>query len=302
MCSTLDICSFNWCCCWCYWSHSWCVGCWSFCSVLIFTDNCHSWCSSYKVWFWNECYCSICCNCKFTNTFNSLSCWTIVKCCWNIFVDWNSLFNTVNFNCTTLEFRLTCLSCTLDVFCFCWCCGWCYSYYSWCVLSCSSLNVLFLNLTVFISSNWRWQCNFHTFGCTSKAWFWSEGYFTSCRINSVSPFSCYCYRCRISSKTCCWIYQLSRIVRAWSNNNLITSWVRSCCIKGRCFFLSCTLNIFRCFVNPFDFNRSNCWDVKTIHGIQLTINVCFLVWEFCWPTSIITIIIWTTDRDTISCS
>ena len=536
LCSTLDICSFNWCCRWSYWSHSWCISCRGFGSVLIFTNNRHCWCSSNEWFFRYECNCSVCCYCVSTNAVNCLSRWTIIEGRWNSFINRYCFLNAIYCYSSALKFRFTSLRCTLDIFCFSWCCcrcywndfrcvccihldtvwtfrlnlgwsyhtcvwfisrcesdltsswidrvstdfsctissiswctchfiaiiiqkrvaiifdrnsfiftihlnscsckGWCtglsrtldifwscrvcswncwhnswcvgriwsngcsltisicnrssclnsYSFCStnkvffwrkcycssrwvdsiatfscycyscfiswltscwihqflacdfssliitqikgwclglrnvlnirrnlvcrshcdwcdcWCVLSCCSLDVILLDLTIFVSTNWRWQCNFHTFCCTSKAWIWSEGYFTRWRINRISSFPFNCYRWRISSETCGRIHQLSRIFCTWSDCNLVTIWVSLSCVKGRSFFLSRPLNIRRSFVNSFDFNWSDCWNVLTIHGIQLTINVWFLIWEFCWPTSIITVVIWTTDRNTISCS
>ena len=124
--STLDISCFSWCRSRCYWSYSWCIRCRSFGSVLIFTNNCHCWSSSSKWFLRNKGYRSVCCHCVCTNAIYCLSSWAIVKCCWNIFVDFNSFLNAINCHSSTLEFRFTFLSCTLNVSCFCWSCSWSY--------------------------------------------------------------------------------------------------------------------------------------------------------------------------------
>ena len=118
---------FCWCRCWCHRSYCWGVSCRSFCSVLIFTNHCYSWCRSDEWFFWNKGYCSVWSNsvCSFTR--NGLRSWTIFKGCrcsiihWNIWIPW-------------CEAWFTCLCLSLDV---CRCCR-ISSWYNWSDLRCVS--------------------------------------------------------------------------------------------------------------------------------------------------------------------
>ena len=169
---TLRSSRFSWCCCWSYWSYSWCVSCRSFCSVLIFTNNCYGWCCSCKWFLWNKCHSSVCCYCVSTNAVNCLSCWTIVEGCWNVIVHWHT---AIAFS----KFRLTCLSLTLFT---CWCCIFrsrSYRCHSWCVFSCDLSSVLIH----------AFHCYAWTF--SSKWFFWNESYGSIWR-NGVSSFTIYC--------------------------------------------------------------------------------------------------------------
>ena len=197
LCRTLNIFRDSWGCCWRYWGYCWCVGCWSFCSVLIFADNCHSWCSSDKWFLWYKCNSTVCCYCVCTDTFNSLSCCSIVKCCWNSFVDWNSFFYSINRYSSTLEFRLTFLSCALDVCCFCWCRSWCY----WNNLRCVSC--------IHLDSVWAFSLNLN------------RSYFTCIRL--ISWCECYSTSCWVDRECtdwCCSIFSIS-----WCRWNFVTIFI-----------------------------------------------------------------------------
>ena len=183
---TLLTCSFNWCRCRAYWSYCWCVSCRSFGAVLIFTNNCYCWSCSSKWFLRNKGYCSVCCYCVGTNTIYCLGSWAIVKCCRNSFIDVYCFLNAINGYCTTLEFRFTCLSGTLNISGFSWCCCWAYWNDFRCV-SCINFNSIW---TFSLNLNW---CHSTCVGFIS----WCEGYLASCWINWVSTdFSCTV--CRIS--------------------------------------------------------------------------------------------------------
>ena len=121
---TLNVCRCCWLSSWCYRSYSWCVGCWGFFAVNIFTNNCHCWGSSNEWFFWYKCHCTVCGYCVSTNTFYCLSGWTIIEGCWNVIVHWHTAI-------TFSKFRLTCLSRTLNICWCCWCCSWCNRSYFW---------------------------------------------------------------------------------------------------------------------------------------------------------------------------
>ena len=237
MSGTLNICCFCWCSSWFNRSYSWCVGCRCFCSVLIFADNCHSWCSSDEWFFWYKCNSTVWSYCVCTNTFNGLSCWTVIECCWNIFVDFNSLFNAINRYSSTLKFRFTCLSSTLDVFCFSWCCSWCYWNNLWSV-SCINLD-----------SVWAFSLNLNRryFTCV-RLISWCEGYSSSCWVDRECTDWC----CSIFRVSCCsWNFVtifIQKFVAVIFNSDffVFTIYRNSCTRKGWFTCLSSTLDIFRC--------------------------------------------------------
>ena len=186
LCSTLDICSFNWCRCRCYRSHSWCISCRSFGSVLVLTHNSHCWCSSSKCFLRYEGYGSVCCYCVGTNAVYCLGSWAIIKCCWNIFIDVYCFLNAVYCYSATLEFRSTCLCNTLNISGFSWLSCWGY----WNDFRCISC--------IYLDTVWAFSLNLNRRYLTCIRFVsWCEGYLTSCWINWVSTdFSCTV--CRIS--------------------------------------------------------------------------------------------------------
>ena len=143
------------------WIYSWCVGRRCFGSVLIFTNNGYGWCSTSKAWFWNKCNSTVCCYCISTNAIDCFRSRSIIEGCWNSIVHW---YTAIAFS----KFRFTCLSRTLNICCFSWCCSWCYWCYCWCVSrSCLS------SIHVFTNNSYRWCC-------TDKCFFRNEGYGSIC--------------------------------------------------------------------------------------------------------------------------
>ena len=157
----LDIFRCSWICCWHSRFYSWCVACIRSdgCSFTISVcDGCsclyfNSFSSSDKVFLRCEGYCScsridsVCsftfyCHCCFISRLTSCWVYQFLTC------DFRSLI-VAQLKCRSLS-----LWNVLDILrnFVCWCdCNWSYS---WSVLSRSSLNVLLLNLTIFVSTNW----------------------------------------------------------------------------------------------------------------------------------------------------
>ena len=264
---TLNICWFSWSCSWRYRSHSWCVSRWSFSTVHVFTNDCDCWCCACKWFLRNKCHSSVCCYCVSTNAVNCLSCWTIVEGCWNSFIDSHCFLNTINSYCSTLEFRFTCLSGTLDICCFSWCCCRRYRY------DFRRVGCIYLNTVWTFSLNLGW-C-YHT--CV---WF-------ICRCESDSTCSwidwiCTNFSCTISSISWCACHFIAIIIQKCvaiifnGNSFIFTIYLNSCSCKGWCTCLSRTLDIFwscrACCWN----SCYNSWCISCIRcdSCSLTVRIC----------------------------
>ena len=167
-------------CCWCYWCNSWSILSCRWGTILIYTFNSYACSCSCEWFFWYECNRSVWCNCVCSFSWDYLSCWTIVKCCWNIFIDVYCFLNTINCHCSTLEFRFTYLSSTLNIRCFSWCSCWGYWNNFRCVC-CIHLDAI-----------WTFSLNLNRRYLTCIRFVsWGEGYLTSCWINCEgTDFSC----------------------------------------------------------------------------------------------------------------
>ena len=162
LCCTLHIFRSCWVCSWNCRHNSWCVsrirsnGCSLAISICNGSSclNSYSFCSTNKVFFWRKCYCSS----RWVDSIATFTCY-----CHSCFISWLT-------SCGIHQFLACDFSSLIITQIKGWClglrnvlnirrnlvcrshCDWCDS---WSVLSCCSLNVLLLNLTIFIASNWR---------------------------------------------------------------------------------------------------------------------------------------------------
>ena len=264
----MDIRCFSWCCSRSYWNNFRCVGCIYLDTVWAFSLNL-GWCYYTCVWFIRRCEgylssclinwistnfsCAICsigwCSCHFITIF--------VQKYVAIIFNHNSLIFTVHLNSCSCKGWSTCLSGTLDIFRCSWFSCWNSCYNSWCVgrIWCNGCC-----LTVCVGNS-RSPLNCYTSCSTNKVFLRCEGNCSSCRVDSIATFTCYCYSSFISRLTSCWIDQFL----ACDFSSLIVAQ-----IKGRCLCLRNILNILRYLVC-----RSNCnwcyqwcvsrWSFSTIH-------------------------------------
>ena len=159
---TLDIFRCSWLSCWNSSYNCWCVGCigCNCCSLTVGICNSssclnsYSFCSTNKVFFWRKCYCSS----RWVDSIATFSCYCYccfisrLTSCWIyqfLACDFSSLIITQIKgwclglrNVLNIRRNLVCRSH----------CDWCDS---WSVLSCCSLDVVLLDLTIFVSTNWR---------------------------------------------------------------------------------------------------------------------------------------------------
>ena len=252
---TLNICWFSWCCSWCYWSHSWCISCRGFGSVLIFTNNRYGRCFTCEWLFRNKSYCSICSYCICTSTFHSFSRWAIIKCCWNIFVDWYTAI-------TLSKFRFTSLSSTLDVSWFRWCCCWSYWCHSWGVSRRSFGSIL-------IFTNNRYG------RCFTCEWFlWHECNCSICCYcictNTINCLSCW------TIVKCCW-----NVIVHW-HTAVTFSEYRFTCLSGT--LNICRSCIFRCWNDWSNLRCICCFYCCSIcvSCLNLNWNNITWVWFISW--------------------
>ena len=242
-------------CCWGNWCYGWCICRRSFCSVLIFTNHCYSWCRSDEWFFRYKGYCTVCCYCVSTNTVDSFRSWTIIEGCRYIIVHW---YTAIAFS----KFRLTCLSCTLDICRCCWLSCWGYWCHSWCVLSCDFSTVLIHT--------------FHCYACSSSSeWFFRNESYSSIWRNSISSFT----RNGLRS----WSIFEGR----WSIFIDWNIWISFC--EGWFTRLCLTLDICRCSIFRSWNNRSNlrcisCFSCSSIGICCLNLNWDNItwVWFICW--------------------
>ena len=276
---TLNICSdYIWTC-WCCWFHNWCVLSCDWCAVLIFALNCDTSSLTCEVLLWCKGNCSIrsYCVCSFAFDgywINWISCFWIYQFSWFIFIDFNSFLFTIDCYCSTLEFRFTCLSWTLNIFSYSICSCWCYWFNFRCVCSFSWCAVLIL-------TNYL-----NTFGYSCKLWFWLECY---CSIWSYCVCSFTFYSDWINLFSSFWIYQFSWYCIVDFNSFLFT--VNHSCSTLEYWFacLSCTLNIysfswFCCWCYRYDRWSISCRNFCSICVLCLNISRCNItcVRFICW--------------------
>ena len=252
-----------WCCwfsSWCNWGYCWCISRRSFCSVLIFTNDCYSWCSSDEWFFWYKGYGSVCCYCVSTNAVYCLGSCTIVKCCWNIIVHRHTAV-------TFREFRFTSLCSTLDIRCFSWCSCWGYWNNFRCI-SCIHLDTVWafslnLNRSYFTSIRFVSWCESHL----ASGWINCESTNFSCTISSISR--CVCNLIAIFIQKC--------VTILFNGNSFIFAvHLNSCSCKGWSTRLSGTLDIFwSCRACRWN-SCYNSWSVSCIRSDcrSLTVRIC----------------------------
>ena len=170
----------------------------NWCSILVFTNNCHCCSFTFELWVWSEVYCSIWIYCVSSFSWNRLSCSTIFECCWYFIIHWYFYFFSIDCSFTRFEFWFTALRCTLNIFSECINTYWSYWFNSWCVSSCcwSSIRIFRLNCC------WYWS--------TYKVFVRCECHFSCCWIDcvctnffSISVFRWNC--CCISWLSSSWI-------------------------------------------------------------------------------------------------
>ena len=264
---TLNICWFSWCCSWRNRCHCWCVSRWSFSTIHVFTNDCNCWGCACKAWVWNKCHRTICCYRVSTNAVNCLSCWTIVKCCWNSFIDSYRFLNTINSYCSTLEFGFTSLCSTLDICCFSWSCCRRYWY------DFRRVGCIYLDTVRTFSLNLGWcyyTCVWFICRCESNltcSWIDRVSTDFSCTISCISWSTCHFIAIIIQK----------RVAIIFNGNSFIfTIYLNSCSCKGWSTCLSRTLDIFwscrACCWN----SCYNSWCVSCIRcdGCSLTVSIC----------------------------
>ena len=181
---------------WCHWNNCWSITCFYFYSI---------WTSClYCCWFyfpfesfisWSEChFSSFYINCILTNYFLSIlliswSCssfnfYSVFYKFIAIWLNWNSFFYSIYYFSMRCKCRSSCLFCTLNISCFCWCCfQFCWNDdRSICCFRCN-----FSNIVIIICYCYRcFYCDFRYFICI--VWFWRKDYFPI-SINCESSFS-----------------------------------------------------------------------------------------------------------------
>ena len=235
--------------------YSWCVSCRSFCSIHIFTDNSYRWSFSSKFWFRFKGYSSVWSYCIRTYTWNSLRCWTIVKCSWNIIIHWNTAIAFLECRFTRLFFTFRANSCGWFT---CWC-YWsnlrCVSCFSW-----GTVGILSLHLN---GNHITW------IGLIC----WCEGYNTCCFINceGTDYFTFWWFSIYWSCWLTIFVKKGNGILVDWCNwvtfcecnstslnHTLRCNWfIWSCCWCYRS-YCWCILTCYWCTILIYTFNCYTC--------------------------------------------